>query len=136
MSMNLMDVREAIVAILNAEMAGWQGYPYLVDQFQAPAFFVADPVEWNYAHTFDNGITFVLPVRFAVPRADEQGAHEIISALLSTEDGSPYDIFSRHADLNNTVDSMFVARAGRIAHYRTGGGDAYIGFELELEIVA
>lgn len=134
--MKLMDVRNALVSILEIEMPGWQGYPYLVDQFQAPAFFVADPIEWNYAHAFDAGIAFILPVRFAVPRGDEQSAHEMISDLLSTEPGSPFDILNRHTNLNGTVDSSYVARAGRIAHYRTGGGDSYIGFELELEIQA
>jgi hypothetical protein len=134
--MNLMDVREAIVAILEPEMPGWQGYPYLVDGFQAPAFFVGDPVAWNYAQTMSGGITLTLPIRFAVPRADEQGAQEIMSALLSTEPGSPYAIFDAHTNLNGTVDSSYVARAGRIASYRTGGGDLYLGFELELEIQA
>jgi hypothetical protein len=134
--MKLMDVRNAIISILEPEMLGWQGYPYLVDQFQAPAFFVGDPLEWNYAQSMPTGISLVLPVRFAVPRADDQEAQEIMSELLSTDAGSPFAILSAHTSLNGTVDSSFVARAGRIATYRTGGGDAYLGFELELEIMA
>ena len=134
--MKLMDVRYAIVAILEPGMPGWQGYPYLVDQFQAPAFFVGDPLEWNYAQAIPTGISLVLPVRFAVPRANEQEAQEIVSELPSTDEGSPFAILSAQTSLNGTVDSSFVARAGRMATYRTGGGDAYLGFELELEIMA
>jgi hypothetical protein len=134
--MKLMDVRNAIVSILSEEMPGWQCYPYLVDSFQAPALFVGDPIEWSYAQTLGGGdISLVLPIRFAVPRADDQGAQEVMSELLSTDDGTPYEILSRHTNLNGTVDSQFVARAGHIASYRTGGGDLYLGFELELEIM-
>lgn len=134
--MKLIDVREAIIDILQPSLPGWQGYPYLVDQFQAPAFFVGDPIEWNYARTLGTGITCILPVRFAIPRADEQTAQEVMSDLLSTNEGSPFDILYQNPNLNGTVDSSFVARAGRMATYRTGGGDLYIGFELELEIEA
>jgi len=136
MSFNLLATREAIVEILESEMPGWEGYPYLVDQFAAPAFFVADPIEWNYAHTLDGGVTLVLPIRFAIPRADDQGAQEIMSGLLSTDEGSPWEILTEHPNLNDTVNSSFVARAGRISSYRTGGGDLYLGFEMELEIMA
>jgi len=135
--MNLMDVREAIVAILMEGLGGmWQGYPYMIDQFAAPAFFVADPIAWDYSRTMDRGVSVTLPIRFALPRADEQSAQEMIAALMSTDPGSPYDILDANVSLNDTVDSSRVARAGRIASYRTGGGDLYLGFELELEIEA
>jgi hypothetical protein len=135
---DLMAIREAIVTQLKTAsmLDGWQVFPYIVDQFPAPAAFVCDPTGWRYDTDFDGGVEFTLTIRYAVPRADEAEAHRIISNIISTAPGSPKKAIEADPSLNGTVHSAGIARVGRMARYRTGGGDSYLGVEQEIDIAA
>jgi hypothetical protein len=136
--MDLMTVRDKIIEQLAtcAGLADWQGYSFFVDQFVSPAYFVGDPFEWTYDTTFGGGCTFQVPIRFAVPRADERTAQRTLSWVVSTGDDSPKAALEANASLDGEINYLSVISVGRWARYRTTTSDSYMGVELVLKIEA
>lgn len=137
--MDLMSVRQAIcdITATHPYLDGWQFFPYIVDQFPSPSMFVCDPTELMYDDIFGaTSIRFQLAIRFVVTRSNEKLAHEILSTIISTGTDSIKELFDNHVNLNGTVESSRMLGVGRFARFRTGGGDAYLGVEPVLEIIA
>lgn len=136
--MDLMAIRNKLVEIIGTAtlLDGWTGFPYIIDEFPSPAFFITDPLEWVYGSTMSGGVDLVLPVRYCVSRADPKYAHEILSQIISTEAGTPFAVIDDNPSLGGVVDSATVRSLGRFSRYRTGGGASYLGAEQEIAIMA
>lgn len=136
--MDLVAIRRAIVDTLKASSTfdGWEGFPWVVDQFPAPAFFVTDPTNWQYDTDFSGHTSFTLAIRLAFPRDNEVTAHQTISQLISNQDNMPKKLLEGNPDLSGTVDSIAVQRVSRMTRYRAAAGSSYLGAEIEIDIVA
>lgn len=129
-------IRDGLQAALNT-IPGLRAFDLIVDQVPVPCAVVGGP-ERGDAATYGNGrVAITFPVRAYISRSSERAGQDAMDAYLASS-GPDSFMAAIEADrtLGGTVESAQVSNLSRQYGTYVVGGIEYLGFELEVEVLA